>query len=155
MKLAQLIYESVARMQVGKQIHEFLGAPIYWADFDEDQILVAINRGDGKITSVKNTEYRMEGNIVVGEEHYGTVTIGVGEDQLTVTRLINIELLRGKKKNGIGTKVVTLLTNCTSDGELIINDIKKSARPFWNKLGAEYFKDEGRNDMVSAKIKLG
>lgn len=153
MKIDQLLIEGISTIRAGAQIHQFTNSPLYWTnDYDEDFYII-INRGLGKISSITDrNEYRFEGNIAYGKEVVGTVTIGVAEDMLTVTRLIDIELLKGKKKQGCGSKAVTLLANCTSNGVLIINDIQKKARGFWNKLGAEYFNDLGREDIVSAKV---
>lgn len=140
------------KIDTDKVIHNLTNAPLYWTEFDGETFFILINRGYGKITTTSTTEYKVEGNISTNDEVFGKVTIGVAEDQLTVTRLIDIELIRGKKKQGTGTKAVTLLANCTADGMLIINDIQNKAKPFWNKLGVEYFDDEGRKDMVSARL---
>lgn len=140
------------KIDADKTIHNLTNAPLYWTKFDGETFFILINRGYGKITTISTNEYRFEGNIATNDEVLGKVNIAVAEDQLTVTRLIDIELIRGKKKQGTGTKAVTLLANCTADGMLIINDIQDKAKPFWNKLGVEYFEDEGRTDIVSAKL---
>lgn len=58
------------------------------------------------------------------------------------------------RKQSFATQAVSLVASLAPNNELIINDIQKEAKGFWDKLGVEYFHDHGRTDMISAKIRI-
>ena len=82
----------------------------------------------------------------------GTVELFIKDGTLfDVAGLVNIEMKRGKKRNGVGTKVIQSLIN-TQDGDLKIHDIQPgNAARFWKSLGIKLENGSGKEIKTVSK----
>jgi ribosomal protein S18 acetylase RimI-like enzyme len=88
------------------------------------------------------------------DDDVGQIGLGVTEDNRPY-RLINIEINPKFRGKGYAQRVLSILLSLAPENTLIINDIKKSAVPFWEKLGAEFFTDDHKDKkMISARLSL-
>lgn len=81
------------------------------------------------------------------------VNLGDGENvHPTVDKFINIEIPKHLRRQGLGRRIVAGVLEAAAD-DLEICDIKKSARGFWAKVGAQDFL--ARSGLVNATIRRG
>lgn len=73
------------------------------------------------------------------ERESGIVELFVFDGTQNVEGLVNIEIKPKMRRSGIGRIVIQSLADTFDD--LRIYDIKKSAVPFWRKMGATFYSD--------------
>ena len=64
--------------------------------------------------------------------------------------IVNLEFDKQHRGKGYGTRAVKALAASNQDG-LQVYDIKKSAKPFWAKMGAEFRKGDPKNRELASK----
>ena len=113
--------------------------------FNSDQTLAVIEIGpDRSLGLVK--EERVKYIIVSKDkpednfETLGHVVLGQKPDQNGIDDFINIELNENARGKNIGSKVVKGLINYSNNPQgLLVRDIQKEAKPFWEKVGVKEF----------------
>lgn len=76
------------------------------------------------------------------------------DNENRLAALINIELDKTKRKEGVGGRVVRALA-ATHDDHLVIIDIRPKAVGFWKKMGCEFYYSNGTPVTTPTKPKTG
>jgi len=91
------------------------------------------------VYDIRDINSSEEFNEKVNDIEMGYVELFVVDVTGEIDGLVNINLSTKARGNGIGRLVIESLKATT--GSLKIFDIKKSAIPFWRKMGAKFFRD--------------
>jgi hypothetical protein len=143
-------YDDVVKQMYGD-------APVFFRQSDKSFYLMPTSVGSGgEITSYEGYPKHWRINYLIvnnsEDDDIGTLGLGITEDD-QVLRLIDIKISPKFRKQGYAERVLGILVAMAPNNVLIINDIKKSAIPFWDHMDVEYFTDAHKDQsMISAKL---
>lgn len=72
------------------------------------------------------------------------------EDEPTVDKFIKVEVSKAVRRSGIGRRIVAAVLEASA-GDLEVCDIKRNAKGFWMKMGAEGFNE--RKGFLNATLR--